>query len=111
VIDRPKQPFTLPVTAMLSPGSPLTAYARELLSPGRLRAAGLLDPAAVGVLFKAQRERPTDGTALAIWALMVFELWREQFAVATVFAPVVRERRPVPLPVLTGRPSLVEVES
>lgn len=111
VIDRPKQPFTLPVTAMLSPGSPLTAYARELLSPGRLRAAGLLDPAAVGVLFKAQRERPADGTALAIWALMVFELWREQFAVATAFTPVVRERSPVPLPVLTRRPSLVEVES
>ncbi|MEZ0089192.1 asparagine synthase (glutamine-hydrolyzing) [Streptacidiphilus sp. EB129] len=82
VLSRPKQPFTLPITAMLAPGTPLAAYAREVLSPSRLRAAGLLDPTAVDRLLAAQRARPTDCLALAIWSLLMFELWREEFGVS-----------------------------
>ncbi|WP_034091056.1 asparagine synthase (glutamine-hydrolyzing) [Streptacidiphilus albus] len=81
VLERPKQPFTLPITAMLADGSPLAAYATEVLSPARLRAGGLLDPNAVHRLLAAQRARPADCLALAVWALLMFELWREEFAV------------------------------
>jgi asparagine synthase (glutamine-hydrolysing) len=82
VLERPKQPFTLPITAMLASGTPLAAYAQEVLSPARLRAGGLLDPNAVHRLLAAQRARPADCLALAVWALLMFELWREEFAVA-----------------------------
>ncbi|RAG82598.1 asparagine synthase (glutamine-hydrolyzing) [Streptacidiphilus pinicola] len=81
VLERPKQPFTLPITAMLAPGTPLWAYTREVLSPARLRAGGLLDPAAVDRLLCAQQNRPADCLALATWSLLMFELWREEFAV------------------------------
>ncbi|MER5595987.1 asparagine synthase (glutamine-hydrolyzing) [Streptomyces sp. NPDC002265] len=79
VLDRPKQPFTLPVTAMLAPGRPLWLYARDMLAPGRLTAAGQLEPAVVDTLFTAQAEKPDDTTALTLWALLVHEVWREQF--------------------------------
>jgi asparagine synthase (glutamine-hydrolysing) len=79
VLDRPKQPFTLPITAMLAAGTPLWEYARDVLAPGRLRDAGQLDPAAVAGLFTRQADRPDDTTALTLWALMTHEVWRAQF--------------------------------
>ncbi|WP_042414190.1 asparagine synthase (glutamine-hydrolyzing) [Streptacidiphilus anmyonensis] len=81
VLERPKQPFTLPITAMLAPGTPLWAYTREVLSPARLRTGGQLDPTAVERLLRAQQTRPADCLALATWSLLMFELWREEFAV------------------------------
>ncbi|MGR6975103.1 asparagine synthase (glutamine-hydrolyzing) [Streptomyces cynarae] len=79
VLSRPKQPFTLPVTAMLRPGTSLWEYARDLLAPGRTAAAGRLDGRGVDALFTAQAERPDDTVALALWALLVHEVWDEQF--------------------------------
>ena len=38
-------------------------------------------------LFADQAERPDDTTALAIWALMVHEVWREQFQRAAAAPP------------------------
>ncbi|MFD6187010.1 asparagine synthase (glutamine-hydrolyzing) [Streptomyces goshikiensis] len=79
VLSRPKQPFTLPITAMLRPGAPMWSYARDLLAPARIEADGRLDAAAVQALFAAQAERPGDATALALWSLLTHEVWREQF--------------------------------
>ncbi|MGW7409784.1 asparagine synthase (glutamine-hydrolyzing) [Streptomyces sp. NPDC054833] len=79
VLSRPKQPFTLPVTAMLRPGTTLWEYARDLLAPDRTAAAGRLNGRAVDALFTAQGERPDDTTALALWALLVHEVWDGQF--------------------------------
>ncbi|MFL6121919.1 asparagine synthase (glutamine-hydrolyzing) [Actinophytocola sp.] len=78
VLNRPKQPFTLPVTAMLAPGWPLWDLVTDLLEPHRLRSAGQVEPATVATLLARQAERPDDTTALTIWALAVHELWREQ---------------------------------
>ncbi len=79
VLERPKQPFTLPVTAMLAPGSGLYDFARGVLSPAALRRHGQLDPVRVDRLFDEQAARPTDVSAMALWSLMIHELWREQF--------------------------------
>ncbi|ARP72865.1 asparagine synthetase B [Streptomyces pluripotens] len=91
VLAREKQPFTLPIAAMLTPGWPLWAYARDLLATDRLRRGGELDPGAVDRLFADQAARPDNATALALWALLVYEIWREQFSVAP---PVVPPREP-----------------
>ena len=82
VLDRPKQPFTLPIAAMLRQGSPLLAYAQDMLQPARLRRGGLLEPRAVQGLLRRQIERPTDATALAIWSLAIFETWADEFGLA-----------------------------
>jgi asparagine synthase (glutamine-hydrolysing) len=79
VLNRPKQPFTLPLTAMLARGWPLWEFAQDMLGASRLRSAGQIDPGAVQNLFKAQADRPDDTVALTIWALLVHEVWREQF--------------------------------
>ncbi|MFF4508429.1 asparagine synthase (glutamine-hydrolyzing) [Streptomyces sp. NPDC001401] len=79
VLNRPKQPFTLPLTAMLAPGRPLWDYAQDTLGASRLRCAGQIDPGAVRNLFRVQAGRPDDTAALTIWALLVHEVWRELF--------------------------------
>ncbi len=75
VLEREKQPFTLPIAAMLQPGQPLYAFAAEVLSGENLRAHGLLDARAVQELLGRQAVTPSNATALAVWSLMTFELW------------------------------------
>jgi asparagine synthase (glutamine-hydrolysing) len=82
VLDRPKQPFTLPIAAMLAPGWPLWDYAHDLLATDRLRRNGQVRPEAVADLFARQAEGADPTAALTIWALLIHEIWREQFAIA-----------------------------
>ncbi|MEW1694329.1 asparagine synthase (glutamine-hydrolyzing) [Streptomyces sp. NPDC093249] len=77
VLRRPKQPFTLPVAAMLTPGSPLLETVRELLSPARLVLGGKVRADRVQKLLARQLERPSRHDAQALWALAVHELWTE----------------------------------
>jgi asparagine synthase (glutamine-hydrolysing) len=86
VLDRPKQPFTLPVNAMLRTGSPLMTYAEDLLHPDRITRLGLLDSRAVTRLLATQRERPSDAAAMALWSLLIFETWIDQFCVRSAGA-------------------------
>jgi asparagine synthase (glutamine-hydrolysing) len=76
VLKRPKQPFTLPVSAMLIPGTPLFEHAKELLAGEELRADGQLDPDAASRLLATQAEHPSGTTALAVWSLLIYQRWR-----------------------------------
>nr|WP_042184994.1 asparagine synthase (glutamine-hydrolyzing) [Kibdelosporangium sp. MJ126-NF4]CEL16438.1 Asparagine synthetase [glutamine-hydrolyzing] [Kibdelosporangium sp. MJ126-NF4]CTQ90390.1 Asparagine synthetase [glutamine-hydrolyzing] (EC 6.3.5.4) [Kibdelosporangium sp. MJ126-NF4] len=78
VLNRPKQPFTLPITPMLAADQPLYAYARDVLSTDGIRHDGQLDPQAVTALLDAQAARPDDTSALAIWSLLIHRIWVEQ---------------------------------
>jgi asparagine synthase (glutamine-hydrolysing) len=77
VLNRPKQPFTLPLAAMLVPGGPLFEPVRELLAPSRLMRSGQLRPERVQALLARHAERPSHQDALTLWALAVHELWTE----------------------------------
>lgn len=79
VLTRAKQPFTLPVPAMLRDGQPLFAYAAERLSdaPGLY---DMLDRRAVRDLLAGQRERPTGPAAKALWAIVILAEWLDQVA-------------------------------
>ncbi|MBM7856322.1 asparagine synthase (glutamine-hydrolyzing) [Lentzea nigeriaca] len=81
VLDRPKQPFTLPIVAMLRPGAALWEFARDMLAPSRLLPAGQVAPDRVQALFTRQAADPDPTTALTLWALLVYEVWSEQFSV------------------------------
>lgn len=78
VRTRPKQPFTLPIAAMMRAGQPLLDHVRAVLDPHDLRRDGLLDPRAVGRMLDEQARRPTADGALGLWALTVFQTWRHQ---------------------------------
>ncbi|MEU0075932.1 asparagine synthase (glutamine-hydrolyzing) [Streptomyces sp. NPDC006332] len=77
VLNRPKQPFTLPLTAMIAPGGPLLEPVRDLLSPARLSRGGQVRPDRVRALLDRHLDRPSDRDALTLWALAVHELWRD----------------------------------
>ncbi|MFI8518702.1 asparagine synthase (glutamine-hydrolyzing) [Streptomyces sp. NPDC085481] len=77
VLNRPKQPFTLPVAAMIAPGGPLLETVRELLSPARLVLGGKIRADRAQRLLARHLERPNDRDALALWGLAVHELWSE----------------------------------
>ncbi|WP_406060838.1 asparagine synthase (glutamine-hydrolyzing) [Streptomyces sp. NBC_01077] len=77
ILRRPKQPFTLPLSAMLAPGSPLLETVRELLSPARLVLGGKVRADRVQKLLTRHLERPSHHDAQALWALAVHELWTE----------------------------------
>ncbi len=79
VLRRAKQPFTLPVAAMLRAGQPLFDYAVERLAGAPLM-YDMLERRAVADLLTAQRERPDAVTAKALWALLVLAEWLEQTA-------------------------------
>ncbi|MFF3603019.1 asparagine synthase (glutamine-hydrolyzing) [Streptomyces sp. NPDC002463] len=77
VLRRPKQPFTLPVTAMLAPGGPLLDLVREMLSPARLVLGGKIRADRAAKLLARHLEHPTPQAALTLWSLAVHELWTE----------------------------------
>ncbi|WP_344259278.1 asparagine synthase (glutamine-hydrolyzing) [Streptomyces sodiiphilus] len=102
VLARPKQPFTLPVTHMLAPGRPLMELARMMLAPERMRAGGRLDPLRVTGLLDRQGRTPSAEAAMAIWTLLVNELWEQEIRALRPAplrpAPVERPRVPVGVP-------------
>ncbi|WP_369147948.1 asparagine synthase-related protein [Streptomyces sp. R44] len=93
------------LSGLLAPGSELMDFVRETLSPSRLRISGLLSRRSVEKLFAAQLARPSERLVGTIWALVMFELWREEFgpAVRRPVPPPVRAKSPADLPALTRR--------
>ncbi|ASU81336.1 asparagine synthetase B [Actinopolyspora erythraea] len=83
VLNRSKQPFTLPITTMLTEGNELLEFARQTLSPGEIAGDGRLDPRAVTELIDRQAAQPSDETALAVWSLMIHQVWAERMGVGT----------------------------
>ncbi|MEU6625351.1 asparagine synthase (glutamine-hydrolyzing) [Streptomyces litmocidini] len=77
VLRRPKQPFTLPVAAMLAPGGPLLDLVREMLSPARLVLGGKIRADRAAKLLARHLADPTPQRALTLWSLAVHELWTE----------------------------------
>ena len=75
VIDRPKQGFTVPMRRWLS--GPLRPLVEATLAPDRVKAGGLLDPAAVARLLALNAEGRADQRQ--IWTLLVLETWRQKW--------------------------------
>jgi asparagine synthase (glutamine-hydrolysing) len=73
VVEGPKRGFSIPAAAWLR--GPLLPLAREVLSPGALRSAGLFDPAVAGRLLDEHAARRDDHSR-ALWGLVSLELWR-----------------------------------
>jgi asparagine synthase (glutamine-hydrolysing) len=81
ILTRPKQPFTLPIAAMMRAGQPLYEFIADVLDPSTIRSREIFNPSAIAALLRRQREAPDAHTALTLWSLMIFELWMQQFSV------------------------------
>jgi asparagine synthase (glutamine-hydrolysing) len=75
IIDRPKQPFTLPIAAMIRPGEALHDMIGDVLLSSTLRCRDYLDTTAIRSLFDLQSTRPDATAAEVLWSILVLELW------------------------------------
>jgi asparagine synthase (glutamine-hydrolysing) len=76
IVHRPKAGFGAPVRAWTT--GALRPLLDDLLSPTRVAARGLFEPAAVQRLLDDNRAGRSDN-ALRIWALLTLELWQQIF--------------------------------
>ncbi|MFE7753133.1 asparagine synthase (glutamine-hydrolyzing) [Streptomyces sp. NPDC057428] len=75
VIDRPKQPFTLPVAAMIRPGEALYDMIGDLLLGPGARCGEYIRQDTVHELFRTQTESPGAHAAELLWSLLILETW------------------------------------
>jgi asparagine synthase (glutamine-hydrolysing) len=76
ILSRGKEGFSMPMKNWLNQEwNPLM---HELLCAENLQADGLFRPAGVGLLMR-QHEAGTHNHSHALWALMVFQLWKQRF--------------------------------
>jgi asparagine synthase (glutamine-hydrolysing) len=76
IIDRPKQGFGVPLNAWLR--TVLAPLLRERLEPGRLRRAGVLEPAVVGALVEDHLAGRRE-LGQQLWPLLLFQLWSDRW--------------------------------
>ena len=85
IVHRPKTGFGAPIRAWLQ--NELKPTVRELLSPERIRARGVVEVTTVNRLLDDLWSGREDN-ALRVWALLVFELWGQTFLDQSGAAPV-----------------------
>ena len=79
LLARPKRTFTFPFVRWLS--RDLQRTMQETFAPERLRRAGVLDPAAVGELWRRYDRAPAAVGWSRIWSLFVLQRWCEAMEV------------------------------
>jgi asparagine synthase (glutamine-hydrolysing) len=72
-----KQGFSIPAAAWLR--GELEPFAREVLSPARIRDQGWFDPAVVTAIVD-RHVRGREDLSRQIWGLMAFSLWHDRYA-------------------------------
>jgi asparagine synthase (glutamine-hydrolysing) len=75
IVHGRKRGFSIPAAAWLR--GPLVPFAREHLSPARVRAQGVLDPAAVQRVLDAHVSRRED-LSRQLWGLICLSLWLDR---------------------------------
>ncbi|MEN8182352.1 MAG: asparagine synthase (glutamine-hydrolyzing) [Myxococcota bacterium] len=74
ILERPKQGFSLPITALL--GDELRSWAKDYLEPGRLREEGHFAPEGVSrLLEEARRRGGEEQESEQLWRLLTFQRW------------------------------------
>ncbi|WP_041820204.1 asparagine synthase (glutamine-hydrolyzing) [Streptomyces davaonensis] len=75
IVERPKQPFTLPVTAMIKPGEALYDMIGDLLLGPGARCRDYVRRDTVQDVLRTQTESPAAHAAELLWSLLMLETW------------------------------------
>lgn len=81
VVNRPKQPFLLPIAGMLQPGYPVYELLMDTLSSPKVTGT-LVDLKFLKALIARNVEKPANITGNAIWAWLIYELWAQEHNVS-----------------------------
>ena len=92
ILRRRKQGFSPPFSTWAR--GPLRGMVLDVLSPGRIAAAGVLDPCAVQELVRAHLDARID-RGRTLWAILSLQSWAERWLLHP--APAARLRQPAPL--------------
>jgi len=87
LIDRPKQGFSVPLSAWLR--GPLREWAEDLLNPSTIRAQGLLNPGEVQRIWRDQISGRWE-RKYQLWNILMLQAWLAENSVAPHSAPIVR---------------------
>ena len=77
-VYRPKQGFSIPIKNWLK--EELRPMAEQYLAPARIEREGLFEPKVVSRLWQEHLDNRANHSHL-LWALLVFEQWRDRFGV------------------------------
>jgi len=103
IISRPKKGFGMPVGSWLR--GPLLEVLQDVLSPHRIREAGIFNPAFVQTLIDDHLSGRKDNKK-PLWTLLMFEHWRRQWLCGSVAgAPSSRSGQPLLAESRFGGPS------
>lgn len=75
IINRKKQPFTLPVIAMIKRGEKLYDYINDTLMSSNTAIIDLFNKKFIEELFIAHEKSPSPIAANTLWSLMIMERW------------------------------------
>ncbi|WP_436500486.1 asparagine synthase (glutamine-hydrolyzing) [Actinokineospora sp. HUAS TT18] len=75
IVDRPKQPFTLPIAAMIRPGEALHDLIGDVLLSSAFRCKDYFDQRKLRELFQLQTDNPSGHAAEVLWSVLMLELW------------------------------------
>lgn len=77
VLTRTKQGFTLPVTAMFTPGNKLFDFMKSVLESKSFQERGIFQTDKIRGYIEQQARAPSDGVANMLWSVMSLELWQQ----------------------------------
>lgn len=75
VLERKKQPFTLPIVSMLKKGHVLFDILYSTLTSTKFRQRNLFDEEIIKNFLNIQANTPNSNTANYLWSVMILELW------------------------------------
>ena len=78
LVDRPKMGFSVPIDGWLR--GPLRQWADDFLAPDALAEGGLLDPAPIRRAWDDLQSGGWRHTGTALWAVVMFQAWKERWA-------------------------------
>jgi len=79
IIERKKQPFTLPVQAIMLENRRVAEFIQDILSSAVALENQFLAAAALKTLFNDFRKDPNEDLAQLIWSSLIFVLWLDWF--------------------------------
>ena len=77
IINRPKQPFLLPIAGMFQPGFPVYDLLMDTIAAPNVTAP-IIHIAALRDMVKRNQKAPSNKLGNAIWAWLIFELWGQE---------------------------------